>query len=69
MESKCSYGAPIERGVIVSADETGYIVASRERDGIESRPIQAMGGAVYSAGDKVLFCLFHDGTGIILAGR
>lgn len=60
------YGALIERGKIKATAEGGYIVASFDREGIETPPIGAWGGAKYDLGDLVYFFLFRDGTGKIL---
>jgi len=61
------YGAIIERGEILAATEDGYTVASLDREGIESPPIQAADSAAYTVGDTVYFFLFRDGTGKIIA--
>lgn len=61
------YGAAIERGKILSVESGGYRIESYTRDGITTPPIPAMGGAAYSAGDRVYFFLFDDGSGAILA--
>lgn len=57
----------IERGVITAAESAGYTVKSMDRNGIISPPLQAAAGT-YSVNDRVLFVLFPDGTGKILAG-
>lgn len=61
------YGAVIERGKILRADESGYTVASLDREGIESPPIGALGDTTYTVGDTVYFFLFRDGTGKIVS--
>lgn len=59
------YGARLERGVIRSAGQEGYIVASLDREGIESTPIPASDCTTYEEGERVYFFLFADGTGFI----
>lgn len=66
---KPAYGAQVERGVIESEADSGYIVRSLDRPGIVSPPIKAMGGQSYAASDRVYFCLFRDGTGMILCAE
>lgn len=77
------YGAAIERGEIIYAVGTHYVVKSLSRDGIESPPIPALPLVAevymdeyrgpqffhkeYAAGDRVYFFLFGDGQGMILA--
>lgn len=60
--------AGIERGKIISVEAGGCIVASIDRDGIESPPLEALysDGTIYSVGDCVYFFMFNDGTGRIL---
>lgn len=75
-DEKEKYGAPIERGTIVSIDGDRYRVASYSRDGVTSLPIKAIidfdtyydGVPVrrYGIGDKVFFFMFDDGNGMIL---
>ena len=70
------YGAPIERGAIVSIEGNVYRIASYSRDGVTTPPIKAItdfdiyqdGVPVrrYGAGDKVYFFMFDDGNGMIL---
>lgn len=62
------YGATIERGKIKEVRSGMYIVASLDRDGIETPPIPRMTSGVepYHVGDKVYFFLFGDGEGMIL---
>lgn len=61
-------GAVIERGKITTATDEGYTVASFDRDGIVTPPIQPIHDTSYTEGDKVYFFLFPDGTGKILCG-
>ena len=61
-------GATIERGKILAAETDGYIIASVDRPGIETGPIQAIDENTYTAGDAVYFFVFPDGTGKILCG-
>mgnify|MGYP006873098553 CR=1 FL=1 len=57
----------IERGKIISAEAGGYVIASIDRDGIETPPLAALhSGETYSAGDHVYYFIFGDGTGRIL---
>lgn len=58
--------APMERGKITSVSENGYTVASFDRDGIISPPIDDINGKSYAVGDTVYFFLFSDGTGKIM---
>lgn len=60
--------AAIERGKVLAVTEAGYTVASFDREGIQSPPIQAIDETVYSVGSRVYFFLFPDGTGKILCG-
>lgn len=60
--------AAIERGIIQSATDEGYTIASLDRKGIETPPVRPMGDETYSVGDKVYFFLFRDGTGRIIGG-
>lgn len=60
------YGAIIERGEILSVTDSGYTVASLDREGIESPPIFPTDERSYTVGDTVYFFLFRDGTGRIL---
>ena len=57
----------IERGEIICVNDNGYEVRSFGRDGITTPPMQAlMTGDTFSAGDKVCFFYFNDGTGRII---
>ena len=58
--------AMIERGEVTGANNGQYTVKSLDRDGIETPPIGAADSRTYSAGDRVYFFLFPDGTGKIL---
>lgn len=60
-------GAFIERGIIADVTEDGYIVASFDREGIISPPIQSIDGAEYQKANLVYFFLFRDGTGKIIS--
>lgn len=57
----------IERGFITSITDTGYVVASCDRDGIVSPPLTPINNELLSEGDLVLFVLFKDGTGKIIS--
>ncbi len=59
-------GARIERGKILSAENGSYIVASLDREGIETLPIRDIQDHSYTVGGTVYFFLFADGTGRIL---
>ena len=63
------YGAVVERGKILAADEKKYIVETLDRKGIESLQITALNGAPFAVGDIVYFFLFSDGTGKILCSE
>jgi hypothetical protein len=60
--------AVIERGSVLAVSAAGYTVASFDREGIQSPPIQAIDESVYTVGSRVYFFLFPDGTGKILCG-
>lgn len=62
-----SFGASIERGLIRQATDSGFIVESYDRKGLTTPPIQAIWQKTYSAGDRVYFFLFDDGSGKIIA--
>lgn len=63
-------GVSIERGYILDvAADGGYYVASYDRAGIETPPINPIGSGIYAKGDLVYFFLFPDGTGKILCGE
>ena len=61
--------ANVERGKVLTVTGDGtYIVASLDRDGIETPPIRAlMNGDTYTVGDMVFFFLFSDGMGMIIS--
>lgn len=61
----------IERGKVIEVAESGYRIASLDRDGIETPPIKPIESGqgitpVYAVGDKVYYFFFHDGTGRII---
>ena len=59
--------AVIERGKILTAEASGYCIASIDRDGIETPPISPLiEGESYAVGDYVYYFVFGDGTGRIL---
>ena len=59
-------GVHIERGIIQSVGDSGYIVRSITRDGIETNTLKAKDGESYNAGDCVYFFVFPDGNGMVL---
>ena len=61
------YGAAIERGRIISAEDDGYRVMSYSRDGITTPLLPAISDATYKVDDRVYFFVFEDGHGAILA--
>lgn len=62
-------GASIERGYILDvAASRSYYVASYDRAGIETPPIQPIDNKTYTKGELVYFFLFPDGTGKIICG-
>ena len=61
------YGAAIERGRIISAEDDGYRVMSYSRGGITTPPLPAISDATYKVDDRVYFFVFSDGHGAILA--
>ena len=59
----------VERGEIVEVVLGRYKIASFDRDGIITPPLEPMmEGQIYTAGDKVYYFIFGDGTGKILCG-
>ena len=61
----------IERGKVIEVAESGYRIASLDRDGIETPPIKPIESGqgitpVYAVGDKVYYFFCHDGTGRII---
>lgn len=56
----------IERGVIRKTLDGGYIIASLDREGIETPPILPIDDRSYSEGDRIYYFYFPDGTGRIL---
>ena len=62
-----SYGAKIERGVIVQEVNGKYIVQSFDRHGLMTPPIETINAQQFNAGDRVYFFLFDDGSGKIIA--
>lgn len=60
------YGAVIERGVVLQAENGAYVVKSYSRDGVTTPKIRAIGEKTYASGQWVFFFLFDDGTGRIL---
>ena len=61
------YGARIERGIVLEANENGYRVQSLSRDGIIAPAITGLDATAYAAGTIVYFFLFEDGRGKILS--
>ena len=59
--------AMIERGAVVDDADGKYIVASLDREGIETPPLGALNDETYDAGDLVYFFMFDDGTGKIIS--
>lgn len=58
--------AKIERGKVIAAGESGYTVESFGRAGLVTPPIPAMWTGTYTVGQKVYFCLFDDGHGMVI---
>lgn len=57
----------IERGKILEVKETGYIIASYDRDGIITPPLRALDdNKSYSEGDMVYYFIFRDGSGRVI---
>lgn len=68
MKDGCrNFGAQIERGRVIRADEDGYVVESLDRPGIISPPIGSMARSAPDAGEQVYFALFADGSGFVIA--
>lgn len=65
-ENNHPYGAKIERGVIQRVTEDGFIVLSYDREGLETPQIKTVQNHQYSAGDRVYFFLYDDGSGKII---
>lgn len=66
-QENISYGAKIERGLVMHAVDGKYIVQSYDRTGLTTPPIEAINQKQYNAGDRVYFFLFDDGGGKIIA--
>lgn len=60
------YGASIERGIVLCAEDGGWRVQSLTRPGITTPPLGVMGTEDVEAGALVAFFLFGDGHGAIL---
>ena len=65
------YGAVIERGQIIAVSGSKYTIASLDRDGIETPPMETVqeinaDNEPLSVGTKVYFFMFNDGTGKVL---
>lgn len=63
----------IERGFITGIEDSGYIIASLDRDGIITPPIKPIEAGKpgiqepdYNIGNMVIYFIFKDGTGKIL---
>jgi hypothetical protein len=67
-ENVCHSGAFIERGIIKSVEEDGYVIASYDRNGILLPPLTGYDGATYNVGDKVYYFVCCDGKGKIICG-
>lgn len=66
MEEKI-YGAPIERGTVLNANNQRPTVESIDRPGAITGPLQVLQGMTVSSGDTVFYCAFDDGSGLVLA--
>ncbi len=66
MSEHGEYGARMERGRITAASGNSYTVESYDRPGLVSMSGGVKGAAGYAVGDRVIFCLFPDGRGMIL---
>lgn len=57
----------IERGTIIAQEGNGYIIASIDRDGIKTPPLEPTdNNNSFSEGDRVYYFIFNDGTGRII---
>ena len=65
-EDNARYGAFIERGEVLNAEDGKYTVKSFDRDGIITPPIPAINNVLPDVGNRVFFFLFNDGSGRII---
>ncbi len=62
-----AYGALIERGIVTAVIGGKYTVASLDRSGIVTPPLDAINEEAYTINDLVTYFMFRDGTGMILS--
>ncbi len=67
MRKASFYGAMLERGRVTEVREGKYRIASLDRRGITTPLLPALHMAEAQAGDMVLFCMFDDGSGMVIA--
>ena len=67
MKKAALYGAVLERGRVTEVQEDRYRIVSLDRRGITTPPLPALQGTQVQAGDTVLFCMFDDGSGMVIA--
>lgn len=61
------FGAHMERGKVTEFAEGKYRLESISRPGITTPPLSPIYGLELEVGDMAFFCLFNDGTGIVIA--
>lgn len=61
------FGALIERGEVLTAEDAAYTVKSYDRDGVVTPPIPAIDNVNPDVGNRVFFFMFNDGSGRIIA--
>lgn len=67
MDHANDYGARLERGRVTERQDNACRVESYDRSGITTPPLPLRDGLQAEVGDKVLFFLFDDGTGVVIA--
>lgn len=60
------YGAKIERGRVISAENGAASVESMSRPGIVTMPLKAATGLELKPGMYVFYFMFLDGSGMII---
>jgi hypothetical protein len=61
------FGTPIERGTLVSVTAGGARVASIDRPGIVTMPLQPLFRKAMEVGWPVFFMEYEDGSGVIIS--
>jgi len=61
------YGALLERGRVINSTDGRCGIESYCRAGVTTPPLPLLNGLEVELGDRVLFFMFDDGTGIVIA--